>query len=102
MSNYNTITFGYGAFEVMNGVHKDSYALLIGKNGGGIVGEQISSDRFVSTSELVTVFEFKNTASINVVIEQLEKLKYKMENKLPYHVKNEYGEIIKTIKPKMD
>ena len=102
MSNEIVLDFGYGCLEVMQGAYKDKYSLIIGKNGNGIIGETISKDRYLNPDEVLTVFTFSNVASIDVVINQLNQLKYNMENKLPYHVKNEYGEIIQTIKPKLD
>jgi len=102
MSNETVLDFGYGCLEVMQGAYKDKYSLMVGKNGNGIIGETISKDRYVNPDELLTVFTFSNVASVDVVITQLNQLKYNMENKLPYHVKNEYGEIIQTIKPKLD
>lgn len=99
MSNETVLDFGYGCLEVMQGAYKEKYSLMIGKNGNGIIGESISKDRYVSGDELLAVLTFNNVASLDVVINQLNQLKYKMENKLPYHVKNEYGEIIDTIKP---
>jgi hypothetical protein len=102
MSNEIVLDFGYGCLEVMQGAYKDKYSLIIGKNGNGIIGETISKDRYLNPDEVLTVFTFSNVASIDVVINQLNQLKYNMENKLPYYVKNEYGEIIQTIKPKLD
>jgi len=102
MSNETVLDFGYGCLEVMQGAYKDKYSLMVGKNGNGIIGETISKDRYVNPDELLTVFTFSNVASVDVVINQLNQLKYNMENKLPYHIKNEYGEIIQTIKPKLD
>lgn len=102
MSNEIVLDFGYGCLEVMQGVYKDKYSLIVGKNGNGIIGETISKDRYLNPDEVLTVFTFSNVASIDVVINQLNQLKYNMENKLPYHVKNEYGEIIQTIKPNLD
>ena len=102
MSNETVLDFGYGCLEVMQGAYKDKYSLMVGKNGNGIIGETISKDRYVNPDELLTVFTFSNVASVDVVINQLNQLKYNMENKLPYHVKNEYGEVIQTIKPKLD
>lgn len=105
MSNEIVLDFGYGCLEVMQGAYKDKYSLMVGKNGNGIIGETISKDRYVNPNEILTVFTFSNVASIDVFInqlDQLDQLKYNMENKLPYYVKNEYGEIIKTIKPKLD
>lgn len=102
MSNEIVLEFGYGSLEVMQGSYNEKYSLMIGKNGNGIIGELISKDRYVNSDELLTVLTFSNIASIDVVISQLNQLKYNMENMLPYHVKNEYGEIIKTIKPILD
>ena len=102
MSNETVLDFGYGCLEVMQGAYKDKYSLMVGKNGNGIIGETISKDRYVNPDELLTVFTFSNVASVDVVINQLNQLKYSMENKLPYHIKNEYGGIIQTIKPKLD
>ena len=102
MSNETVLDFGYGCLEVMQGAYKDKYSLMVGKNGNGIIGETISKDRYVNPDELLTVFTFSNVASVDVVINQLNQLKYSMENKLQYHIKNEYGEIIQTIKPKLD
>lgn len=102
MSNETVLDFGYGCLEVMQGAYKEKYSLMIGKNGNGIIGETISKDRYINPDELLTVFTFSNVASVDVVINQLNQLKYNMENKLPYYVKNEYGEIIQTIKPKLD
>ena len=99
MSNETVLDFGYGCLEVMQGAYKEKYSLMIGKNGNGIIGESISKDRYVRGDELLTVLTFNNVESLDVVISQLNQLKYNMENKLPYHVKNEYGEIIDTIKP---
>lgn len=96
------LDFGYGELEVMHGCHKDKYSLMIGKNGNGIIGESISKDRYVVNGELLAVMHFNNVASIDVVINQLSKLKYNMENKLPYYVKNEFGEIVYTLKPVQD
>lgn len=101
MSNEIVLDFGYGCLEVMQGAYKDKYSLIVGKNGNGIIGETISKDRYLNPDEVLTVFTFSNVASIDVVINQLNQLKYNMENKLPYYVKNEYGEIIQTIKPKL-
>ncbi len=102
MSDEIVLDFGYGCLEVMQGAYKEKYSLIIGKNGNGIIGETISKDRYLNPDEVLTVFTFSNVASIDVVINQLNQLKYNMENKLPYYVKNEYGEIIQTIKPKLD
>ena len=102
MSNEIVLDFGYGCLEVMQGAYKDKYSLIVGKNGNGIIGETISKDRYLNPDEVLTVFTFSNVASIDVVINQLNQLKYNMENKLPYYVKNEYGEVIQTIKPKLD
>lgn len=102
MSNEIVLDFGYGCLEVMQGAYKDKYSLIVGRNGNGIIGETISKDRYLNQDEVLTVFTFSNVASVDVVINQLNQLKYNMENKLPYHVKNEYGEIIQTIKPKLD
>lgn len=102
MSNEAVLDFGYGCLEVMQGAYKDKYSLMVGKNGNGIIGESISKDRYVNPDELLAVFTFSNVASVDVVINQLSQLKYNMENKLPYHVKNEYGEVIQTIKPELD
>lgn len=99
MSNETVLDFGYGCLEVMQGAYKEKYSLMVGKNGNGIIGETISKDRYINPDELLTVFTFSNVASVDVVINQLNQLKYNMENKLPYYVKNEYGEIIDTIKP---
>ena len=102
MSNEIVLDFGHGCLEVMQGAYKDKYSLIVGKNGNGIVGETISKDRYLDPKEVLTVFTFSNVASVDVFINQLNQLKYNMENKLPYYVKNEYGEIIQTIKPKLD
>ena len=102
MSNEIVLDFGYGCLEVMQGAYKDKYSLIVGKNGNGIVGETISKDRYLDPKEVLTVFTFSSVASVDVFINQLNQLKYNMENKLPYYVKNEYGEIIQTIKPKLD
>lgn len=96
------LEFGCGELEVMQGCYDDRYSLIIGKNGNGVVGESISKDRFLNDNEVLTAFKFSNLQSLNVVIEMLNQLKYNMENKLPYYVKNEYGEIIQTIKPKIE
>lgn len=96
------LDFGFGTLEVMQGCHKDRYSLIIGKNGNGIIGESISKDRYLSEDEVLCVMHFNNIASLDVVIGQLEQLKYNMENKLPYYVKNEYGEIVDTLKPTID
>lgn len=102
MSDILELDFGFGELEVMQGCHKDRYSLIIGKNGNGIVGETISKDRYLNNDEVLSVMHFNNIESLDVVINQLFQLKYNMENKLPYYVKNEFGEIVDTLKPKLD
>ncbi len=96
------LDFGFGDLEVMQGCHKEKYSLIIGKNGNGIVGETISKDRYLDENEVLMVMHFNNLGSIDVVIGQLNQLKYNMENNLPYYVRNENGQIIDTLKPKIN
>ena len=100
--NYKELDFGTGSLEVMQGCHRGQYSLIIGKNGGGIVGENISKDRYLKEDEIECVMHFSNISSLNVVINQLEQLKYNMVNRKPFHVKNEFGDIIDTLKPMID
>lgn len=93
------LDFGYGELEVMQGCHKEKYSLIIGIGGNGIVGESISKNRYLNQDEVLAVMHFNNIDSLDVVINQLQILKYNMENKIPYQVKNEFGEIIDTLKP---
>lgn len=96
------IKLGFGLVEVAEGSYNNKYALLFGNKGNGIIGDLISANRKTRPEEILSVVTFENIASIDVLIDQLNKLKYRMENKLPVDIKNEFGDIIQTIKPELN
>jgi len=91
------LTFGYGDIDVMEGIYQGSYSLMLGKNGGGVVGGNNQANRFAKDDELHVVFKFHNEKSIRVVIDRLLTLHKRLCNKEPVEIKDANGEVIQTI-----
>ena len=91
------LTFGYGDIDVMEGIYQGSYSLMLGKNGGGVVGGDNQANRIAEDDELHVVFKFHNEKSIRVVIDRLLRLHKRLCNKEPVEIKDANGEVIQTI-----
>lgn len=91
------ITFGYGDIDVMEGIYQGSYSLMLGKNGGGVIGGNNPTNRIANNEDLHAVFKFHNVKSIQVIIDQLLRLHKRMGNKEPVEIKDATGEVIQTI-----
>lgn len=92
------LTFGYGDIDVMEGIYQGSYALMLGKNGSGVIGKDNQSNRIANDEELHAVFKFHNVKSIQIVIDRLLSLHKRMGYKLPVEIKDvNTGEVIQTI-----
>lgn len=82
----------------MEGIYQGSYALMLGKNGGGVIGKDNQSNRIANDEELHAVFKFHNVKSIQIVIDRLLSLHKRMGYKLPVEIKDvNTGEVIQTI-----
>ena len=100
-SDYLIVNFGHGSIEVAEGISEDAYALILGDGGSGIVGEDLQGDRHMTKHETLAVLKFHSLASIDVVLSRLNRLRQRMVNHEPVEIKNDLGEIIEVITPKL-
>lgn len=100
-SNYLVVNFGHGTIEVAEGISEDTYALMLGNGGGGVVGEYLQGDRHMTKHETLAVLKFHNVSSIDVVLARLNCLRQRMVNHEPVEIKNDLGEVIEVITPKL-
>lgn len=98
---YLVVNFGYGAIEVAEGISEDTYALILGNNGGGVVGADLQGNRHMTKQETLAVLKFHSLAAIEVVITRLDVLRKRMKNNEPVEIKNSDGEVIKVVNIKL-
>ncbi|MFW1760444.1 hypothetical protein [Acinetobacter calcoaceticus] len=98
-NGYSTVNFGQGQIEVAEGIAQDSYALILGNNSSGAVGEPLQGNRFISHAETLAILKFTNVKSIDVVIEQLSRLRERVLNNEPVQILDDDGNIIQTVTP---
>ncbi|MDC4456651.1 hypothetical protein NQ652_02930 [Acinetobacter baumannii] len=98
-NGYSIVHFGQGQIEVAEGIAQDSYALILGNNGGGAVGEMLQGNRFISHAETLAILKFTNVESIDVVIERLSRLRERVLNNEPVQILDDDGNIIQTVTP---
>lgn len=100
-SDYLVVNFGHGSIEVAEGVSENAYAMMFGNNGGGIVGQPLRGERYMKKQETLAVLKFHSLASIDVVLARLNCLRQRMANHDPVEIKNDLGEVIEVITPKL-
>lgn len=98
---YLIVNFGYGEIEVAEGISEDTYALILGNNGMGIVGADLQGNRLMTKQETIAVLKFYNLAAIDVVLARLDVLRERMKNNEPVEIKNNDGEVIKVVNIKL-
>ena len=100
-SEYLVVNFGHGSIEVAEGVAENAYAMMFGDNGGGIVGQPLRGERYMKKQETLAVLKFHSLASVDVVLARLNCLRQRMANHEPVEIKNELGEVIEVVIPKL-
>lgn len=100
-SNYLVVNFGHGTIEVAEGISEGTYALMLGNGGSGVVGEDLQGDRHMTKHETLAVLKFHSLASIDVVLSRLNRLRQRMINHEPVEIKNDSGEVVEIVTPKL-
>lgn len=100
-ADYLVVNFGHGSIEVAEGVSENAYAMMFGNNGGGIVGQPLRGERYMKKQETLAVLKFHSLASIDVVLARLNCLRQRIANHDSVEIKNDLGEVIEVITPKL-
>lgn len=64
--DFPVIELGQGKIEVAEGRFRGKPALILGKNGSGIIGEETKSARYMAEGETLAVITFDNHHSMQL------------------------------------
>lgn len=78
-NNHPIIELGYGKIEVAEGYQDDKLALIFGKNGSGILGEDLIPNRVMEEGEAIAVVTFANVECLEIVQDKISILRNKLE-----------------------
>jgi hypothetical protein len=87
------IDLGYGAIEVGEGLQDGKIALIFGRNGSGVLGEEMLGNRTMESGEALAAVTFANVESVDVVTEKLTLIRAKLAALLPAPSKAAGGSI---------
>lgn len=81
---YTHIRLGEGKVGVYPGHLNGVPALIFGKNGSGVIGEELEGNRYMNDNETLAIIAFGNRECLDVVLTHLNTIRERFE-KEPCH-----------------